>query len=162
MRITIKVLFNGLPREQQDEALWDGHGGTIAEIRKKMGDAAPDARTVRGVLKDLAKGETDVASKPNEGGRRPVLSSGERAVAAECVCDGLSHTQTMHEINALRHAAQKPLIKSRVPIATAERACGVQSRRRRKDKVGSTDENGTWARERHAQCTQFDGQLLRA
>ena len=162
VRITIKVLFNGLPREQQDEALWDGHGGTISEIRKKMGDAAPDPRTVRGVLKDLAQGETDVASKPNGGGRCPIFTKGEMAVAAECLADGLSQTQALLEVNALRQTANKPLARTRKAVGTAMRECGVQSRRRRTEKVGSTDENGTWAKARDAQCTQFDGQLLRA
>ena len=37
LETSVKVLFVGLPEKLKNEALWDGHDGTVSQIRAKMG-----------------------------------------------------------------------------------------------------------------------------
>ena len=72
--------------------MWDGLGGTVAQIRAWLGlSAGADCRFIRAVLERHAEGEA--LSKYSQCGGKPKLTEGESKIAADCLERGLGREQ---------------------------------------------------------------------
>ena len=100
-RVVIKFYYDMLGRP--DERHWQGRYGTISRIRVRMGDCAPEYRTVRRTLLRLKNGDEDVAAQPTSGGSAPAMSSDEDVLVGLLACRGLSQTMALLYLNIQRY-----------------------------------------------------------
>ena len=158
LKTSVKVLFMGLPEKLKNEALWDGHDGTVSQIRAKMGSQAMDARTIKKVLHDLTTPSCEPTHPPNARGPPRAMSAAENRMAAALLVDGLSRPLATREVNAVRVANGKPPVTHETVMRAAE-DYEMRARRRRKQKIGNSDVDSAWAQARLAQCEQLLWQL---
>ena len=155
-RVVIKFFYEQLGSPPEED--WAGHYGTIGQIRLRMGDAAPEARTVQRTLKRLLDGDEDIASKPSGPGAKPSLSEEEDLLVGLLATKGFSQPMALQLLNLERFEKGLEPVSLR-SLQRAEARVQLMRRKRRSRKAGSTDLEGAWAKASLNQSVQFDGQL---
>ena len=156
-RVVIKYFYKQLGSPPEED--WDGHYGTISEIRKRMGNSAPGWVTVRRTLELLAAEYMDVMVRGTPTRKRE-LSDEDDLYVGLLLCEGYSQRETLDALNADRAEDGLDPV-SRQQVRDAETRVGLKRRRRRGEKSGSVDEQSDWAQASLAQSLQFKDQVRR-
>jgi GNAT superfamily N-acetyltransferase len=132
-RVLVKVQYQLLGEPGEDE--WSGRDGTIAQIRGKLGQAAPSVYSVRNTVQRLARGDTEVAPRAQRLGVGRKLTAEDDKAAAELARSGYSLRLSTNEINFQRASCgQGPVTRERVREAEQRREinlCRTRHARRR-------------------------------
>ena len=156
-RVAIKYFYrqHGCPPEED----WDGRDGTVALIRKDM-LGVPATITVRAVLVRLAEdADADVAALAKRKVKRTFDEVDDLYVALMAV-EGYSRRDARDRVNKERAKSGLEPISLQM-IDDAEKRAGLIRRRRRTEKMGSSDEQSDWAKGSLNQSIQFTDQLKR-
>ena len=156
-RVVIKYFYKQLGSPPEED--WDGHYGTISEIRKRMGNSAPGWVTVRRTLELLAAEYMDVMVRGTPTRKRE-LSDEDDLYVGLLLCEGYSQRDALDALNADRAEDGLDPV-SRQQVRDAETRVGLKRRRRRGEKSGSVDEQSDWAQASLAQSLQFKDQVRR-
>ena len=115
-RVVVKFFYNYLGQPPEED--WDGRDGTIAAIRRFMGETAPWPPTVRRTLERLQDEDKDVArSNRGAGGGAPrALSELDDLYVGLLICEGYSQL----------HAATRRRLRWRRLWPNAQSSCAIR------------------------------------
>ena len=160
-RVVIKFFYEALGSPPKDA--WAGRYGTIGQIRLRMGDCAPESRTVERTLIRLSEDDDDIAARAPQGHMASNMDADEDILVGLLACRGFSQTMALTLLNMERAECDPP--REPVSLRTLRRAeARVQliRRKRRSQKSGSTDIEDVWSTASLAQSIQLQGQFRAA
>mmetsp|Transcript_5851 Transcript_5851/g.15258 ORF Transcript_5851/g.15258 Transcript_5851/m.15258 type:complete len:270 (-) Transcript_5851:1443-2252(-) len=153
-RIVIAWTYRRLKSPPEDS--WDGVDGTVAEIRRRLGLAESQRKTIRRTLVELKAGR-DVSKITKRGGFKRRLDDKTAELGAELLRAGFGKRNAAQHLSEFLRRSGDTAGVSATCIGNLGREDGqfeMQKRKRRKRAAGNTDENSIWAKASLAQCLQ--------
>jgi len=153
------ILFFFISLDAPPPEEWDGAGGSVSFIRKKMDLPADAARSVRGHMEKiwtmLLNGEDPTYHRLSGGGRPLLLTDADEQIAISMVVSGLGLRIATDKVNAHRTKNQRPP----VGLTTIWACTQAFTRCKRRQSQNNDPAGDLWKTCSLAQAEQFQTEL---